>query len=324
MDILVYFFAFLKYVIYGMSVFFTGELSANVDFLDILALRFLMSALVLWILKITRAVKINIGVKDFLKKNDRTRFLKPLLLSALFEPVLYMFFETLGISMTTGITAGVILSLNPVASCISESLILKERSTAAQKIFLGLGIVGVIYIAAMTDTSGGEDSFLGILFITVAVITGALYLTFSRKSSKHFSAMEITYVSTVLGALAFNAVNIVRHLIVGDILHYFDPYFDLGNLWGFFFLAVISTIIATGLNNFALSKLQVSTMAAFSGLSTVVTIIASVIIGGERIYYYHIIGMALIVARMLGVSYIQIKRDREKNNITTEEKDEIS
>ena len=35
--------------------------------------------------------------------------------------------QTLGISLTTGITAGVILSLAPISSCICESVILKER-----------------------------------------------------------------------------------------------------------------------------------------------------------------------------------------------------
>ena len=65
MVFLTYLFATLKSVIYGLSVFFTGDLSENTDVLDILALRFLLSFVVLWFLKVTKIVKIKVGFKDF-------------------------------------------------------------------------------------------------------------------------------------------------------------------------------------------------------------------------------------------------------------------
>lgn len=313
-SILAYCFAVLKNAIYGTTIFFTGTLSATVDVLDILALRFLMSLVVFWLLKVTRVVKINVGVVDFFRRGPRAAAMKSVLLTALFEPVLYMLFETLGISMTSGITAGVILSLSAVTSCIFEILILKENSTLLQKFFLALGIFGAIYIAVNANADSGKDTPLGILFILLTVIAGSLFSTFSRKSSKSFSAMEITYVSCMLGAIIFNAVNVVRHLIVGDILHYFDPYFDPANLVGFFVLAILSTIIATCMNNFALSKMQASTMAAFGGISTLVTVVVSVWLGGEILYPYHFIGFSFILIRMVGVSVIAIRRDRARAN----------
>lgn len=307
---LAYLFTILKYVIYGTSVFFTGSLSENVDVLDILALRFLVSFVVLYLLKIFRIVKINVGVKDVFKKTERSKYIKSLLLAAIFEPVLYMLFETWGISMTTGITTAVILSLSPISSCICESIILKEKTTLMQKILLGLGIIGVIYISVNTSTTDGKDSIAGILFIVLAVISGSLFMVFSRKSSSHFNSMEVTYFSALLGMIAFNSVNIVRHISSGDILEYFSPLFNIQNLIGFVFLAIVSTIVATGMNNFALSKIQTSTASAFSGLSTVVTITVGVIFGGEHLYYFHYIGITLILIRMIGVSYISIKKTR--------------
>lgn len=305
-----YILAFLKYVIYGTSVFFTSELESSTSVLDVLALRFLMSFVFLWLLKMTGIIKIKIGVKDFFVKNDRTPFIKSLFLAAMFEPVLYMFFETMGISMTTNITTAVILSLMPIVSCIVEAVILKEKNSLLQKFFLGLGIVGVIYIAVKTDTGSGENSIIGIVFLLLTIISGALFLAFSRKSSSAFAPMEITYISAILGAVIFNAVNIVNHIIRGDILHYFDPYFNVDNLIGFVVLGIVSTVIATGMNNYCMSKMQVSTMAAFSGVSTVVTIIVGVIFGNEQLYYYHYIGLSLILIRMIGVSVISIKKER--------------
>jgi len=69
MNILPYFMAFFKYVIYGSSVFFTSELEKNVDVIDILALRFLMSFAVMWMLKTLRVIKIDVGIRAFIKKN---------------------------------------------------------------------------------------------------------------------------------------------------------------------------------------------------------------------------------------------------------------
>jgi drug/metabolite transporter (DMT)-like permease len=211
----------------------------------------------------------------------------------------------------------VVLSLLPIASCIVETAILKETTTALQKILLGVGIVGVVYIAVMSSVgssegAGSKDSLIGILCLFLAVVSGAMYLAFSRKSTRHFSSIEITYMYSALGALAFNAINVVRHLVAGDILHYFDPYFSVENIIGFVFLGIISSIGATGMNTFALSRMQASTLSAFAGLSTLVTVTVGVMFNGDKLFYYHYIGLSLIIIRMVGVSTIAIMKDKKK------------
>ena len=306
-----YVLAFLKNVIYGLSVFFTGNLVSSTDVLDILALRFLLSWAVFEVLKQTKILKIDIGIKDYLGKTTRSKFIKPLIISAFFEPVLYMLFETLGISMSTGLMTGVILSLIPIACVISESIVLKDKTSVLEKIFLLIGIVGVVYIAVNTGNSDGENSLAGMAFLLLAVVSGALYMVFSRKASGKFNSMEITYFASFLGMILFNAVNIIRHLTCGDIADYFIPFMNVENVIGFIFLSVVSTIIATGMNNFALSKIKVSTMSAFSGISTLVTIAAGVFLNGEILYSYHYIGISLIVIRMLGVCYLAYDKNKK-------------
>ena len=312
MTFLAYLSAVLKCIIYGSTIFFTADLTKSMDVLDLLALRFLLSFAVLWMLKATRILKIRVGIKDLFRPTEHTPFLKNLFLAGLFEPVLYMFLETLGVSKTTNITAAVLLSLSPVSSCIVEEVLLKERSSLLQKFFLGCGIFGVLYIALQTDTVEGKNSLLGILALVFCVLSGSLFSAFSRKSSAHFSSIEITYFSCAMGAAAFNIINVVRHLLRGDILHYFDPYFQPENRIGFLFLGIVSTIIAVTLSNFALSRIQVSTMAAFNGLSTLVTIVIGILFAHEKLEVYHLIGMPFILLRMIGVSAISIRKDRKK------------
>lgn len=301
----------LKNIIYGLSVLFTGNLTENLDVLDVLALRFLMSFIVLFLLKTLRIIKINIGIKDIFQKTENTTHIKSLLLAGLFEPVLYMFFETLGISQTSSVTAGVLLALAPAVACICEMIVLKEKSTFLQMLFLAAGIIGVVYIAINTNTNDGTNTVGGILYIILAMVFGQLYCVFSRKSSSHFAPFDISYIACILGAVIFNAVNIVRHCINGSLIHYFDPYLSPENLIGFAYLSILSTIVATAMQNYALSKAHVSSLSAFGGVSTIVTVAAGVIFENEQLFPFHIVGFLLIAIRMVGVSYIDIKNARQ-------------
>lgn len=74
----------------------------------------------MWLLKTFKVLKIDVGIKDLLRKTECSKDMKSLVLAALFEPILYLFFETLGIANTISITAAVILSLSPISSCICE------------------------------------------------------------------------------------------------------------------------------------------------------------------------------------------------------------
>ena len=319
MNILAYLFLFVKGVIYGLTPFFTIELSRSYDVLDILALRFLLSLGAMWLLKTLKVIKINVGIKNFITKKHRLPNLHYLLLAALFEPILYMFFETLGISMTSSITSAVIFSLTPISSCILEWVMFKTHPTPMQGAFLGCGILGVVYIAVNTSVDGGKSSALGIIFLVLAILSGNLFCAFSKKSSGEYTAFDITYISCMLGAITFNAMNVTRHIFAGDILHYFDPYFEPENLLGFFVLGIMSTIIATAMNNYAISKVSMSTFSAFGGVSTIVTVLVGVIFGAESIHFYHLIGFPLILVRMIGVSAISIMQDKKKLKEKNEE-----
>lgn len=312
MNFIIYLFAVLKNVIYGSTIFFTTTLNKTTDVLDILALRFLLSFLVFTLFIKLKGIKLSFSFKKIKKETGYRKIFASLFLTALFEPVLYMFFETLGVSLTTNITASVILALSPIVACFAEAFILKEKATPIKIMFLIVGIIGVVYIALNTKSSDGKDSFIGIFTVLLAAATGPLYTVFSRKSSQHFTAIEITYFSAFFGAVAFNLVNVVRHIANGTLGGYFKPFMNIENIIGFLFLSIVSTIVATGMNNFALSKMPASTMSAFGGLSMIVTVILGVLFNNEKIYYYHIIGITLILIRIFAVSFITMQEEKKK------------
>lgn len=312
MNVLAYLFLLAKSMIYGSTPYFTGTISATCDVLDLLSLRFLLSLAVMWLLKSLKVIRVDVGLGSILRRKHRPPGLSDLLLAGLFEPVLYMLFETLGISMSTSITTAVLLSLSPISACLLEFVFFRTHPTPLQGIFLGCGIFGAIYIAVNTAEEGGSGSALGILFLILAVLSGNLFCAFSRRSSGKYKPFEITYISCLLGAVSFNAVNVVRHLLRGDILHYFDPYLVPENILGFLVLGVASTILATAMNNYAIARVPMSTHSAFGGVSTLVTVAIGVLLGGECLRPYHLIGLPFVFARMIGVSAITMMQDKKR------------
>ena len=89
MSVIVFLCAILKNARYGLSVFFVGSLTDNVDVLDVLALRYIISFAALSVLRAFGVIKIRVRLKDFF---DKKSGVSDLLLAGLFEPCLYMFF----------------------------------------------------------------------------------------------------------------------------------------------------------------------------------------------------------------------------------------
>ncbi|MFD0712752.1 DMT family transporter [Paenibacillus sp. GCM10027626] len=127
---------------------------------------------------------------------------------AIFEPIGYFLFETLGIQQTSTVMAGIILALMPLITLITESIILRERTTLLQQPFVCLGILGAIIIVFLNSTQEGSNELKGILFLLLAVLSGSLFLAFSRKASASFSSMEITAFMSVTSAIVFNIINL--------------------------------------------------------------------------------------------------------------------
>ena len=289
-----------KTIIYGTSILFTGNLLRTTSVMDVLALRFLISAVAFLLLAATKIVHINF----------RGKTIKYLLATAIFEPVLYFIFETAGLQYTATSLAGIISAMLPAMVVLFETIILKERTSLLQKLLLLVSIGGVILVSVFTNAnaSGESSSLFGIVLLLLAYASGALFCVFSRKSSADFSSIEITFFTTMLGAVSFNSINVVRHLAAGTISTYFAPLFDLKNLLGFLFLSILSSIIATMMNNFALSRVQASSVTALGGIGTITSVIAGVLFNHEILYWYHIVGAVMILTGAIGVNYLTQRR----------------
>lgn len=288
-------------VIFGLSFLFAKIGLETMNPIELVAYRFLIASLVLTILRLLKIIKIDLKGKD----------LRLVLLTAMFQPVLYFLFEVKGIDLSTTSESGLILSLIPITVAIFARIFLDEKLLKSQIGFIILSVSGVVLINMMKTKTSASGSYLGVFLLFMAVITGALYNIYSKKASTNFKPVEITYLMMWIGAISFNSILFVMKLINGNLKDYFTPMLNLNSIIALLYLAILSSIVAFFLVNYSISKLPVSQSAIFGNISTVVAILAGVIILKEDFGIYDIIGAIMIVSGVVGTVYMGGKKLEE-------------
>ncbi|MGH4117365.1 DMT family transporter [Clostridium sp.] len=292
MDMLPILSGILTSSIFGLSFLFSKKALNIVEPFTLLSFRFLTAFLIMSILIIFGGIKINYKGKN----------IKSLLALGLTQPIIYFMFETFGIKYSSSSQAGLMIALIPIFVTVLSAYILKEIPSIKQCGFIFLSVSGVILIVLMNgSTSSG--SLLGVFLLLGAVFSASVFNILSRKFSKKFSSMELTYAMMAMGAVFFNLVSIYNHLRANTLTQYFSPLKNKSFLISLSYLGILSSIIAFFLINFTLSKIAASKSAIFANLSTIVSIIAGVVLLHESFKLYHLIGSVLILVGVWGTNY---------------------
>ncbi len=296
-------------VIFGLSFLFSKKALALAQPFELLSFRFLTAFLIMSLLVLTGAIKVNYRNKPLLY----------LLLLGLCQPVLYFIFETYGIKFAPSSQAGLMIALIPVFVAVLGAYFLKEIPSYRQFLFIFLSISGVIFIILMGSSHSGAISSAGTILLIFAVLSAAFFNILSRKLSSKFSPFEITYFMMGLGALFFNIISIINHILSNNLPAYFILLKQRDFLISVGYLGILSSLIAFFLINYTLSKVSASTSSAFSNLSTIVTVAAGVIFLNESFSWYHFLGAAMILTGVFGSSYYQNIKDEEREVAELEE-----
>lgn len=280
--------ALAGYSIFGFSFLFSKTaLNLTTPFV-LLAVRFLTAFLMINVLVLVGAIKLNLKGKP----------IKMLLILGLVQPVLYFIFESYGIAMTTASFSGVMIGLVPVVGLVFDMIFMKERCTVLQAVFTVTSVVGV----AMTTTGGfGTVSVLGFVLLLGAVVTAVLYAIISRKTAEHFSPFERTYVMFALGSVAFTAMALVetKGNVAALAVPLSNPTFWLCILY----LSVVSSLCAFTAINFAVGHISAGRAMIFSNFTCVISAVAGVLILKESFTPLQLVGVVIIIISVFGVSW---------------------
>lgn len=269
--------------------------------LIILAVRFTVAFLCLNILLCLKVFKISFKI-----------FKNPTLwLMALAQPLLYFIFELYGLSLVSSALSGVIIALVPVGVMLLSAVILKENPNVIQWVFTAVSIIGVSLISILSN-DGNKNYILGIILLIGAVVCAAVFNILSRKQSQTSSPFERTYTMFFMGFVGFNIICAVRYkaqfipLVLKSFQH---QEFIIAIIY----LAVVSSVLAFLVYNFATSNITVIEASSFSNIITVVTVLAGVFILKESLNLWGYILCAIIIVGVWGVnSFVSPPKNRKK------------
>ena len=218
--------------------------------------------------------------------------LGPILLLALFQPVLYYIAENYGIMYTSSAFAGIIIAVIPLMGIVLDVLLMHAKVSAKQILCAVCSVAGV----AIT-TIGAQDlnsSLKGVCFLMVAVLSGALFYVLSKNAGKYYSALERTYVMFGIGSAVYLLLAAVQcrgsydQLIVQALA---QPVFWLSILY----LSVFSSVIAFLLLNYGSNSVSVTKATLFANFATVISVLAGVLVLRETFTWQQLVGALIIL-----------------------------
>ncbi|MBO8168997.1 MAG: DMT family transporter [Thermoanaerobacteraceae bacterium] len=288
-------------VIFGFSFLFTKEALHVLTPFQLLGFRFATAALVLTGLRAVRVVRIEYENKPVRK----------LLLLAAFQPLLYFTCENIGVKLTSASEAGMMIALVPVVSALLGTVFLKEHPIRVQWFFILLSVSGVLLIIFMQGATVVDSNIRGVLILLGAVLAAGVFNILSRQNSLEFRPLEITFVMMWVGAVFFNVLGLGQAVLEGvSFKQYFLALSDTRAYMAVLYLGILSSVLAFFLLNFSLAHIQVSQSAVFANLTTVISIVAGVLVLKEKFYWFQAVGAALIIAGVWGTIYFSADHNK--------------
>jgi len=284
-------------VLFGFSFLFTKKVTLSVSPMVLLSWRFIVAFLLFTACAAAGVVKL-----DFKGKS-----LVPLVCVAVFQPTLYFIGETFGIKLTTASESGTIIACIPIAVLISSAVFLKEPPTKRQIAGVSIAAAGILVIVL---TKGMEATFnpLGYAMLMLAVLSHSLYSVFSQKACR-FTSVEKTYVMVAFGAVIFTAAALFESLMTGTTAYYLMlPFKDTDFLVSVIYLGLGCSVAAFVFYNAAISSIGTNRTASFIGISTVVTVIAGIVLLKEEFSMLQRAGTALVIIGVYIANSAALKR----------------
>ncbi len=280
--------------IFGLSFLFSKTALLYVTPLGLIAYRFLLAWIIFLLLISLKIIKIEI----------KKHMIKYMLLSALFQPVIYFLGETYGLQYIGSGEAGLMIAIIPIFVTILSGIILKEKPKPIQYLFIILSVSGVIVIQ-LNEISHASDQWIGFVLLFIAVLAASFFNITTRHITKTITPITSTFFMISMGAITFNILYIAS-LISGNQL---DTYItNLGHiqlLLPILYLGSIASIGGFFLVSYSLKHLPAHVSSIYTNISTVIAMIAGMIFLHEHLAIYHFIGAFMILLGVYGTVRFQ-------------------
>ena len=281
----------LTMVLFGLTFIFTRVALATNSVFTLLSWRFFTAFFLMTLLRIIGVWKIELkGIP------------LSLLCIGLLYPVLYYFFESLGVSMTSAAESGIIISTFPVLSMLLAAFFLKEMPSRLQILSIFVSVLGAVVVVLGKGVSALTFNKLGYITLFSAVFSVGLFYVISRGIPEYSSAAK-SYLMMGMGSIAFSAAAAIEHLRNGSFTEWLTlPFKNPDFLAAVLFLGPLTSVVGTWGQNYAIERLGVHRASAFSGIASVVSVLAGVFLLHESFTWIQCAGAVMILLGVTGVN----------------------
>lgn len=290
--------------IFGFSFLFS-KIALDITVPSVLvAIRFLTAFIVLNIFVFAGSKIKRSDGSSFLEFSLKGKPRKYLILLAIFQPVIYFLAESYGIKYTSSAFAGTIISVIPLMGIVLDVLIMHVKVKKTQ---IGCALGSVIGVVITTiGVEKAQSSLVGVFMLLLAVCSGALFYVFSQKASEHYNAIERTYAMFAIASVVFGIIALLQ--CRGDYeTMLLEPLTNI-SFWGaILYLSVFSSVAAFVILNYASTYISVSEASIFANLTTVISIVAGVVILKENFTIQQMIGAIIIIVSVYISSKVNAK-----------------
>ena len=268
-------------VIWGFTFLFTRVALRVADPAVMLSVRFVLAFLLMNVLLLAGK-----GTVTYRGKNPRG------LIALAITELVYFYFESYGVLYTNATFSGVVLAVSPIVAIVLAIFLLREYPTRRQAMFCVLPVAGVMLMVS-AGKSLGVITPIGAFFLLGSCLTSGAYKTANRKASEQFSSFERTY--TMMGASAVVFTVSALFSTRCELQKWTAPLTDPATLACLLALACLGSVTANILVNYAAGILPVVKVSTFGALSTLVTMVAGVLLLHEPMSLMGAVGAVLIL-----------------------------
>lgn len=213
---------------------------------------------------------------------------------SLLNVVIHHYFISVGLSLTSGTNAGLILGTSPILTAIFSLALLRMRPSKLQWIGLMLGFIGV----SATVLSGNSETSrvsIGDVYILLAILGQVLSFLVISKASETLDPRLQTGYMFLVGSAGLFIISLIQE--PGE----WRMFAEMNA--AFWLLVIASGVIATALGhmlyNYSLGQVGPPKAAVFINLNTLFALLGSAVFLGETITAVHLVGFVVIMFGVL-------------------------
>ena len=272
-------------IIYGMTFTIAKDVMPNyVEAYGFIIMRVGGSAILFWLVWLFS--RISKDVRD--EKIDRADYPR-IFWAAFFGVALNMLAFFKGLSLTSPISASVLMVSTPIIVLVLSAIILKERMQKRMVFGIILGLIGTAFLILYGKSSGNATNpTLGNFLVFINATSYGLYLVIVKKLMEKYNPFNFAKWIYLIGFIMVLPFGWGEFETINWALMPMDIYLKIG------FVVVFSTFGTYMLNLLSMRELKPTTVAVFVYLQPFFATVFAISLGKDELTLVKIVSAILI------------------------------